>query len=166
MGSNEQGLRYIYLNPSSKRWGTDPPGCCSSRPRGWKAVLALCVVGSSRKILDLGRKQPLRRRFSSSEQNPKPLEHLPPTLPGSTAGVRPSLRLKTRVCIHITLTMETTTRNEQALGTSRAFEIELRTLLCPRSPELAVKSRLDLTAPTWNFPPDRALRLFRVFCSD
>lgn len=58
--------------------------------------------------------------------------------------------------------------NQQWAGTRYfySFEIELRMVLCPRSPEKVVKSWVDLIGPTWNFPPDRALRLFRVFCSD
>ena len=42
-------------------------------------------------------------------------------------------------CVHVTPSMGIMTRNKEALGISVAFEIELRTVVCPRSSEMVIR---------------------------
>lgn len=96
VGLNEEGLSCIYPNLPCRKQERDPMGCCRSRPWGWEAVLALCIVVSHRKSLDLSGNKPLHR---SSWQSPEPLEHLLASPSGRTASISPSCRLKPP-CLH------------------------------------------------------------------
>lgn len=136
----QQVLCCIYLNLLCKKRELDPMGCCSSRPSGWKAMLALCFAVSYRKSLDLWQKQTsMQTSYAHHGKTPncsstsyQPCREGQPVLAHCAAS-------NLRVRIHIMPSMEIMTRNEQALGISATFEIELRTVICPRSSEMVIR---------------------------